>query len=138
MNDTGHWLLLRTFVGTSSLTVTLYGTPQHRRVESIAAPLTAVAPPPVQKTIDATLKPGEIVVDAYGVPAQTTSVERKVYAPSGKLLSDATWTSSYRAEPKIIRVGPHEKKKQKKQQKKKKKQSVTTTAVTTSVPSPPH
>lgn len=140
MNDTGHWLLLRTFVGTSSLTVTLYGTPQHRRVESIAAPLTAVAPPPVQKTIDATLKPGEIVVDAYGAPAQTTSVERKVYAPSGKLLSDATWTSSYRAEPKIIRVGPHAKKKQKKQQqkKKKKKQSVTTTAVTTSVPSPPH
>jgi hypothetical protein len=123
--------LLRTFVGTSSLTVTLYGTPQHRRVESIAAPLTVVAPPPVQKAIDATLKPGKIVVDDYGVPAQATSVERKVYAPSGKLLSDVTWTSNYRAEPKIIRVGPHAKKK-------KKKPPVTTTTVTTSVPSPPH
>ena len=27
VNDTGHWLLLRTFVGPSSLVVNLYGTP---------------------------------------------------------------------------------------------------------------
>jgi vancomycin resistance protein YoaR len=129
VNDTGHWLLLRTFVGSSSLTVTLYGTPQHRRVESIAAPLTVRAPPPVRKTVDATLDPGETVVDDYGAPAQSTSVERKVYAPSGKLLSDATWYSSYRAEPKIIRVGPKAPKK---------KAPVTTTTTTTTVPSPPH
>jgi vancomycin resistance protein YoaR len=132
VNDTGHWLLLRTFVGSSSLTVTLYGTPQHRRVESIAAPLTVLAPPPVQKTVDATLDPGETAVDDYGAPAQSTSVERKVYAPSGKLLSDATWYSSYRAEPKIIRVGPTAPKK------KKPPVTTTTTTTTTTVPSPPH
>ena len=34
MNDTDHWLWLRTFVSSSSLTVALYGTPQNRRVES--------------------------------------------------------------------------------------------------------
>ena len=34
VNDTPHWLLLRTFVGSSSLVVSLYGTPQHRRVVS--------------------------------------------------------------------------------------------------------
>jgi len=106
VNDTGHWLLLRTFVGSSSLSVGLYGTPQHRRVETAAAPLRVVSPPPVEKTIDATLEPGQVEVDDYGVPAQATSVERKVYAPNGKLLSDQTWYSSYRAEPKIIRVGP--------------------------------
>ena len=39
VNDTGHWLWLRTFVGSSSLTVALYGTPQNRRVESEVAPL---------------------------------------------------------------------------------------------------
>jgi vancomycin resistance protein YoaR len=128
VNDTGHWLLLRTFVGSSSLTVTLYGTPQHRRVESIAAPLTVLSPPSLKKTVDATLKPGETVVDDNGVPAQSTSVERKVYAPTGKLLSDATWYSSYRAEPKIIRVGPKAPKK---------KPPVATTTMTT-VPSPPH
>ena len=105
-NDTGHWLLLRTWVGSSSLTVSLYGTPQHRRVESTTAPLRVVAPPPLQKTVDATLKPGEVVVDSSGVPAQATSVQRKVYDASGKLLSDATWYSSYTAEPKIVRVGP--------------------------------
>ena len=73
-----------------------------------------LAPPPVQKTVDATLKPGEVVVDSSGVPAQATSVERKVYDPSGKLLSDATWYSSYRAEPKIVRVGPKKAKEPKK------------------------
>jgi vancomycin resistance protein YoaR len=128
VNDTGHWLLLRTFVGSSSLTVTLYGTPQHRRVESIAAPLTVLSPPSLKKTVDATLKPGETVVDDNGVPAQSTSVERKVYAPTGKLLSDATWYSSYRAEPKIIRVGP----------KAPKKKPPVATTTTTTVPSPPH
>jgi vancomycin resistance protein YoaR len=121
VNDTGHWLLLRTAVGPSSLTVALYGTPQHRRVVSVAAPLRALSPPPLRKTIDATLAPGEVVVDDYGVPAQATSVERKVYASDGKLLSDSTWYSSYVAEPKVIRVGP----------KKPKPASPTTTTTTT-------
>ena len=58
VNDTGHWLLLRTFVGSSSLVVTLYGTPQHRRVVTETAPLTVVAPPPVQKKLDPSLAPG--------------------------------------------------------------------------------
>jgi vancomycin resistance protein YoaR len=125
VNDTGHWLLLRTFVGPTSLRVALYGTPQHRRVETIGAPLRVVAPPPVQKTVDATLKPGEVAVDDYGVPAQSTQVERKVYAPGGALLSDETWYSSYRAEPKIIRVGP----------KKRPKTAAKTKAKTTTTPS---
>ena len=34
VNDTDHWLLLRTYVGSSSLVVDLYGAPLHRRVES--------------------------------------------------------------------------------------------------------
>jgi vancomycin resistance protein YoaR len=123
VNDTGHWLLLRTFVGSSSLVVSLYGTPVHRRVESIAQPLRFVAAPPVQKTVDATLKPGQVVVDDPGVPAQSTSVERMVYAADGKLLSDATWYSSYRAEPKIVRVGP------KKAKPKKPKPATTTTPI---------
>jgi vancomycin resistance protein YoaR len=111
VNDTGHWLLLRTFVGSSSLTVGLYGTPVHRRIDTTTAPLRIVAPPPVKKTVDATLKPGTVVVDDSGVPAQATSVERKVYSPAGKLLSDQTWYSSYQAEPKVIRVGPKKAKK---------------------------
>jgi len=105
VNDTGHWLLLRTWVSSSSLTVALYGTPQHRRVESEAQPLRVVSPPPVEKTDDPALLVGQTVVDDPGVPAQSTSVERKVFSPSGKLMSDQTWSSDYRAEPKLVRVG---------------------------------
>jgi vancomycin resistance protein YoaR len=125
VNDTGHWLLLRTWVGSSSLTVALYGTPQHRRIETTSAPLAVVAPAPVTKTVDATLKPGEVVVDDPGMPAQSTSVERKVYAQSGKLLSDETWYSSYRSTPKLVRVGP-----------KKQKPAATTTTTTTTTTTP--
>ena len=130
VNDTGHWLLLRTFVGSSSLTVGLYGTPVNRRVESVPHPLRYVGPPPVEKTVDATLKPRQVVVDDPGVPAQSTYVERKVYAQDGRLLSDQTWYSSYRAEPKIVRVGP-------KAPKKKKPPVTTTTTTTTTVEQPP-
>ena len=106
VNDTGHWLLMRTFVGSDSLAVVLYGTPLHRRVETTRGAAQRRGAAPVQKTVDATLKPGEVVVDDPGMPAQTTSVERKVYDASGKLLSDQTWYSSYRSTPKIVRVGP--------------------------------
>jgi vancomycin resistance protein YoaR len=135
VNNTGHWLLLRTFVGQSSLIVGLYGTPVHRRVETTTAPLRVVAPPPVEKTIDATLDPGTVEVDDPGVPAQSTSVERKVYSAGGALLSDVTWYSSYRAEPKVIRVGPKKAKPKKKQPP---TSTVTTTTQTETVPTAPH
>src|SRR3954467_4103694 len=134
VNDTAHWLLLRTYVGSDSLTVGLYGAPQHRRVETTAAPLRFVSPPPVQKTVDATLEPGTTVVDESGVPAQATSVERKVYSPSGKLLSDSTWYSSYRSEPRGTRVGPP---KPKAPPKVKKKQ-VETVTLPEQAPAAPH
>src|SRR5204862_101997 len=66
VNDTRNWLLLRTFVSSSSLTVGLYGTPVHRKVVSTTTPLVAHGVPPVKKTIDPSLKPGEKVVDDPG------------------------------------------------------------------------
>jgi vancomycin resistance protein YoaR len=124
VNDTGNWLLLRTFVSSSSLTVNLYGSPVHRRVESSTSPLSPHGVPPVKKTVDPTLKPGEKVVDDDGVPALSTSVTRDVYADDGKLLYHDTWYSSYRAEPKLVRLGP-------KPEKKKSKPPTTTTTQTT-------
>ena len=38
VNDTGNWLLLRTFVNSYSLTVGLYGTPVDRKVTSTVTP----------------------------------------------------------------------------------------------------
>jgi vancomycin resistance protein YoaR len=116
VNDTGHWLLLRTFVSSSSLTVGLYGTPVHRKVTSSTSPLVSHGVPPVKKTIDPSLQPGEKVIDDPGLPAMTTSVTRDVYVPDGKLLYHDTWYSSYRAVPKLVRLGPPApKKKQPKQ-----------------------
>ena len=116
VNDTDSWLLLRTFVSSSSLTVGLYGTPVHRRVESSTTPLVSHGVPPVKKTVDPTLEPGEKIVDDPGVPAMSTSVTRDVYTSDGKLLYHDTWYSSYRAEPKLVRLGQKPKQKQPKQQ----------------------
>jgi vancomycin resistance protein YoaR len=106
VNDTGHWLLLRTSVGPSSLVVSLYGTPQHRRVVSETAPLRVVSPAPVQRKLDRQLAPGTQEVEDPGSPALSTSVRRLVYSADGKLLSDATWYSNYRSSPEILLVGP--------------------------------
>jgi vancomycin resistance protein YoaR len=105
VNDTGHWLLLRTFVSSSSLNVSLYGALQHRKVETHATPLSVVGPAPLKPVPDPTLPRGKKVVENTGVPAQTTTVERKVYGPDGKLLYDDTFHSSYQAEPGLVRVG---------------------------------
>ena len=111
VNDTGNWLLLRTFVGASTLTVNLYGTPTHRKVTSTTAPLVTTGPAPLKKTVDPSLKPGEVVVDDPGVPSMSTSVTRDVYTAGGKHLYHDTWYSSYRAVPKLVRVGPKAEKK---------------------------
>jgi vancomycin resistance protein YoaR len=104
-NDTGHWLLLRTWVGSSSLTVALYGTPVHRKVVSETAPLVVTGPPPVRKVKDPTLFVGQTALEESGSPSRSTSVERKVYDADGKLLYDTRFYSSYRGEYRIIRVG---------------------------------
>jgi vancomycin resistance protein YoaR len=126
VNDTPHWLLLRTFVTSSSLAVNLYGAPQHRRVETETAPLREVSPAPLEQSIDPSLGPGERVIEQYGVPAQATSVTRKVYSQSGKLLYDTTWNSNYVSQPTIVHIGPAKKKPAKK-----KPPAATTTTTTT-------
>ncbi len=59
----------------------------------------------MKKILDPSLYKGETVVDESGEPSRSTSVRRLVYAPSGKLLYDNTWYSSYRGEPRVVRVG---------------------------------
>ena len=131
VNDTRNWLLLRTFVSSSSLTVGLYGTPVHRKVVSTTTPLVSHGAPPVNKTVDPSLRPGETVVDDSGVPPLSTSVTRDVYTSGGKLLYHDTWYSSYRAEPKLVRVGPAKEKPKKPAETTK---TATTTTSTTTTP----
>jgi vancomycin resistance protein YoaR len=108
VNDTPHWLLLRTFVGADSLVVNLYGTPVHRRVVSETAPLTAAGPVPVERIDDADLLKGQTVVEESGLPPQETSVHRLVYSASGAVLHDDTWSSYYEGEKRVVKVGTKE------------------------------
>jgi vancomycin resistance protein YoaR len=104
-NDTGHWLLVRTFVGSWALTVKLYGTPQGRRVESETGELKVTGPPGVKRVPDPSMWVRTEVTEKSGEPSRSTSVVRRVYSRSGKLLSTNTWYSSYRSEPEVIRYG---------------------------------
>jgi vancomycin resistance protein YoaR len=109
VNDTDHWLLLRTFVSSNSLTVNLYGTPQNRKVESVVAPLRTTGAVPTQIVKDPKLPKGQKVVEQSGSPPLATSVTRRVYDADGKLLYENTWYSSYVGEKQIVRVGTKKK-----------------------------
>jgi vancomycin resistance protein YoaR len=137
VNDTKHWLLLRTFVGSYSLVVGLYGTPVHRRVITQTRPLVETGGPPVKHEPDSSLTEGRTVVEDSGEPSRSTSVRRRVYTAGGKLLYDDTWYSSYVAEPKIVLVGTKPKPKPKPPPKKTTTTTSTTTTTTTPPPPPP-
>jgi hypothetical protein len=59
-------------------------------------------------------------------------VTRDVYRPNGKLLYHDTWYSSYRALPKLVRIGPSKKKKKKPKQAQQPGATTTTSSTTTS------
>ena len=103
-NDTGHWLLLRTFVGSGSLTVNLYGTPATAGREHDGA-AHRDRRGAGQQTKDPTLKKGARVVDEVGSPPRQTSVHRVVSDGDGKVLYDNTWRSYYVGEPTLVRIG---------------------------------
>jgi vancomycin resistance protein YoaR len=105
VNDTDHWLLLRTFVSSNSLSVNLYGTPRHRRVETETAPLVTTGAVPVKLVPDPELLKGKRVVEEAGSAPLSTSVTRLVYNEKGKLLFKNTWYSSYQGEKEIVHVG---------------------------------
>jgi vancomycin resistance protein YoaR len=134
VNDTPHWLLLRTFVGPYSLVVSLYGTPVRRKVVSHTTPLLAAGDTPVTRIEDPSLYVGQSVTDTVGEPPRTTSVRRLVYSLSGKLLHNDLWSSYYRGEATVIRVGTKPRPKPKPEPKPKQETTPTTTAPTTTAP----
>jgi vancomycin resistance protein YoaR len=131
VNDSDHWLLVRTFVGSGSLTVNLYGTALNRRVESTTDPLTVTGPVPVKEADDPTLLKGKRITDQFGSPPRQTSVRRLVYDANGKLLYDTTWRSFYVGEPSLVRVGTKEPAKKKQGAKADQPAAGTTTPATT-------
>jgi vancomycin resistance protein YoaR len=104
VNDTKAWVLVRGFSEGDGITVSVYGG-ERRRVESSATPLVVTGRVPVERTQDPTLPKGETVVDEEGAAPTRTTASRKVYSAEGALLHDETWSTSYEAQDKVVRVG---------------------------------
>ena len=83
VNDTPRWLLLRTYVGSSSLDVELYGAPLNRRVESVTKPARRHRAAAAKRVPDPTLFAGSTVVEESGAPSRSTSVDGRSTAAAG-------------------------------------------------------
>jgi vancomycin resistance protein YoaR len=105
VNDTKRWILVGGWSTSTGITIGLYGAPTGRRVESEAGPLVVRGSPPIQKIEDPELLKGKRVIEADGEPPRSVVVTRRVYLPSGKLLYDETWSTYYRGEKRIVRIG---------------------------------
>jgi hypothetical protein len=73
-------------------------------VVSVAGPLRVVGPPKLEKVLDPTLFKGQRVVEDKGEPARAILVKRTVYK-GDDVLYEEFWSTRYRSEPKIVRVG---------------------------------
>jgi vancomycin resistance protein YoaR len=104
VNDTKKWVLVKGFVEGDGIAVGIYGG-EKRRVESSSGTIETTGSAPVERIKDPTLAKGKTVVESSGSSPSRTVVTRKVYGPDGKLLHDETWTTSYKGETRVIRVG---------------------------------
>lgn len=104
VNDTKKWVLVKGFVESDGIAVGIYGG-EKRRVESSSGTIETTGSAPVERIKDPKLAKGKTVVESSGSSPSRTVVTRKVYGPGGTLLHDETWTTSYKGETRVVRVG---------------------------------
>ena len=108
VNDTKHWVLVKGDAEWDGIRISIYGG-ESRRVESSAGTMEVTGKPPVERVEDPKLVKGKTVVEASGTAPSRTSVTRTIYAADGTLIRTETWTTSYKGETRVIRVGTKEK-----------------------------
>ncbi|MDH4101912.1 MAG: VanW family protein [Thermoleophilia bacterium] len=104
VNDTKSWVLVKGFAESDGISIAIFGG-EDRRVESSPGTFTVTGRPPIKRVKDPTLAKGKTVVEEEGSAPSRTSVTRTVYAANGSILRDETWTTSYKGETRIVRVG---------------------------------
>ena len=104
VNDTDTWVLVKGFAEGDGISIAIYGG-ERRRVESSSSPLLVTGRVPVERVKDPTLAKGKTVVEEEGSSPTRTSATRKVYSADGELLHSETWTTSYKGEERVVRVG---------------------------------
>jgi vancomycin resistance protein YoaR len=104
VNDTKSWVLVKGFAEGDGISVSIYGG-ERRRVESSGGTRSVTGPAPVKRVKDPTIPVGKTVVEAEGSLPSKTSVTRTIYDADGKLIDEETWSTSYKGETRIVRVG---------------------------------
>jgi vancomycin resistance protein YoaR len=104
VNDTKAWVLVKGFAEGDGISVAIYGG-EDRRVDSSPGTFTVTGRVAIERVKDPTLAKGKSVVEEEGSAPSRTSVTRTVYGADGRVVRDETWTTSYKGETRIIRVG---------------------------------
>jgi vancomycin resistance protein YoaR len=95
-NDLKHGLLIKASYTDATLTFTVYGTPEGRRVVSRTSPQTNWTSPGMNYAIDPNAPRGSVkVVEGTGEQGFDVEVTRKVYDRDGKLLRKDLFKSHY-------------------------------------------
>ncbi len=103
-NDTANYILIKSFVGSGSLTISLYGYSPGIKVEYETSPFINIRPFKTEIIKDPNLLEGKEEIEEKGVNGGTVVVKRKVYR-EGVLIREDRFVSYYRAKPEIKRVG---------------------------------
>jgi vancomycin resistance protein YoaR len=103
-NDTDEWVLVKGFAEGDGISIAIYGG-ESRRIESSATPLVVTGAVPVERIEDPTLAKGKTEVDEEGAAPTRTSATREIYAADGALIRSETWTTSYEAQKRVVRIG---------------------------------
>ena len=104
LNDTKGWIYVRARYDETGIAIMLLGRPTNRRVVSVAGELEEIGPPELERELDPTLFVGERVIEDLGEPARAVTVTRTVYVGDDALYRE-TWHTTYRSEPRMVRVG---------------------------------
>jgi vancomycin resistance protein YoaR len=106
-NDLKHGLLIKASYTDQTLTFTVYGTPEGRRVVSETGPQTNWTSPSMNYAIDPSAAPGSVrVVQGTGELGFDVQVSRKVYDRHGKLLRSDVFKSHYIPDSPTTVYGP--------------------------------
>ena len=106
-NDLKHGLLIKASYTDQTLTFTVYGTPEGRRVVSHTGPQTKWTSPGMNYAVDLSAPRGSVkVVKGTGEQGFDIQVWRKVYDRSGKLIRSNVFKSHYIPDSPTTVFGP--------------------------------
>ncbi|MGH9198614.1 MAG: VanW family protein, partial [Acidimicrobiia bacterium] len=103
-NDTPYGFLLKAFVTSKALTLSVYSTKLGRTVEYTTSERRNTKPPPTQYVDDPTLPAGQEVVQEEGSAGFDVTVTRTV-REGENVLHQGTFVSKYRPWKRIVRKG---------------------------------